>query len=82
MCNIFLGQKYKIFPVIISQLFLSSLNSLCLNRVHKLFLFDSGLKKAKFSFGHFISHKNSETGRHDMKVRKFNDIFVAAFLFS
>lgn len=38
-------------------------------RVHKLFLFDDTLKKeAKFSFAHFIAHKNPETGNRDMKV--------------
>ncbi|XP_068675391.1 uncharacterized protein [Montipora foliosa] len=38
------------------------------NRVHKLFLHDDALNKvAKFSFGHFIDHKNPKTGKHDMK---------------
>lgn len=39
-------------------------------RVHKLFLYDDDLKKeAKFSFGHFITHRSPQTGKHDMKVR-------------
>lgn len=40
-------------------------------RVHELFLYDAELKKAKFSFDHFISHINLKTGKHDMKVRWF-----------
>ena len=38
-------------------------------RVRNLFLYNDDLKKAKFSFGHLISHKHQETGKHDMKVR-------------
>ena len=38
-------------------------------RVHELFLYNDELKKSKFSFGHFISHKNSGTNEYDMKVR-------------
>ena len=38
-------------------------------RVHELFLYNDELKKSKFSFGHFISHKNSVTNQYDMKVR-------------
>ena len=38
-------------------------------RVHELFLYNDELKKSKFSFGHFISHKNSVTNKYDMKVR-------------
>lgn len=35
--------------------------------VHELFLYNDELKKSKFSFGHFISHKNSVTNQYDMK---------------
>ena len=41
---------------------------LILSRVHKISLYDEDLTKAKFSFGHLISHKNPQTGKHDMKV--------------
>ncbi|XP_029198029.2 transient receptor potential cation channel subfamily V member 6-like isoform X2 [Acropora millepora] len=34
--------------------------------VYELFLYDDDLNRAKFSFGHFISHKNLKTGQHDM----------------
>ncbi|XP_015780961.1 PREDICTED: uncharacterized protein LOC107358902 [Acropora digitifera] len=34
--------------------------------VYELFLYDDELNRAKFSFGHFISHKNLKTGQHDM----------------
>ena len=40
-------------------------------RVHELFLYNDELKKSKFSFGHFISHKNSVTNQYDMKVRLY-----------
>ena len=40
-------------------------------RVHELFLYNHELKKSKFSFGHFISHKNSVTNQYDMKVRLY-----------
>ena len=43
-------------------------------RVYDLFLYDDGLKKARFSFGHFICHKSPKTGQHDMKVIK-SDLF-------
>ncbi|XP_074610946.1 transient receptor potential cation channel subfamily V member 4-like isoform X2 [Acropora palmata] len=34
--------------------------------VYELFLYDDELNRAKFSFGHFISHKNLKTGQLDM----------------
>ena len=39
-------------------------------RVYELFLYDDELNRAKFSFGHFISHKNLKTGQLDMTVRE------------
>lgn len=51
-----------------SVLCLKFLFILILSRVHKIFLYDDDLTKAKFSFGHLISHKNPKTGKHDMKV--------------
>ena len=39
-----------------------------LYRVHELFLYDTDLKGAKFSFGQLISHKNPRTNKPDMEV--------------
>ncbi|XP_068728318.1 transient receptor potential cation channel subfamily V member 5-like [Montipora capricornis] len=35
--------------------------------VYELFLYNADLERAKFNFGHFISHKSQETGQHNMK---------------
>ena len=44
-------------------------------RVHELFLYNDDLKKAKFRFGEFISHRNPVTNQLDMKVH-VTEIFV------
>lgn len=44
-------------------------------RVHELFLYNDDLKKAKFRFGEFISHRNLVTNQLDMKVH-VTEIFV------
>ena len=47
-------------------------------RVHELFLYNDDLKKAKFRFGEFISHRNLVTNQLDMKVHNIivTEIFV------
>ena len=48
-------------------------------RVHELFLYNDDLKKAKFRFGEFITHRNPETNDLDMKVSSFNTHKVYLF---
>ena len=59
-CVIFPNKYFFLMP---------SLDVLFLVRVHELFLYNDDLKKSKFSFGHYISHRNPVTDKHDMKVR-------------